>query len=99
MESAVKFLASLFVLDGGSQTVDQQFGIGATESLKDSLNLAAPTSLPVADSPVCPYAPAAKMVCPAASYSPPLPIPAGAPPFPTLFMLDLKDNGNLEDAW
>jgi len=98
MESAVKFLASLFVLDGGSQTVDQQFGLGAAESLKDSLNLAAPTSLPVADSPVCPYAPSAKMVCPAASFSPPAPILSGAPPFPTLFMLDLKDNAN-QDAW
>lgn len=93
----MKFLASLFVLDSGSQKIDQQFLIEGPEGSMDPLGPAAPT-LPVADEPVCPFAPAAKTVVPAQA-CPTMPLSDGRSPFPMLFSLDLSDDAELKGVW
>lgn len=102
METAVKFLASLFVLDSGSQKIDQQFlieGIEGPEGSIDVLGPAAP-ALPVAeaDEPVCPFAPAAKTVVPAMA-CPTMPMSSDGRPFPTLFSLDLAEEAQYGAVW
>lgn len=97
MDSVVKFLASLVVLDIGS------FSDG---SLKLWLpELAAVQSISTeprtkhSEEDECPYPPAAKMVCPAQS-GPTARVGAGGPAFPTLFNLELPDLEGLDDeAW
>jgi hypothetical protein len=95
METAVKFLASLFVLDSGSQKIDQPFLIEGEGGI-DSLEQAALT-LPVADEPECPYAPAAKTVVPAQA-CPTMPLMTDGRPFPMLFSLDLDEGSQLKGA-
>lgn len=93
MDSVVKFIASLVMLD--------------IESFSDWLPEMAASVQSVSTEPCtkhseedeCPYPPAAKMVCPAQS-GPTARVGAGGPAFPTLFNLELPDLDDLDDeAW
>lgn len=97
MDSAVKFIASLVVLDSGSISGGSlKLGppdLPAVQSVSIEPRKHSEADLSESE---CPYAPAAKMVCPAQS-GPTAPLGAGGPAFPTLFNLELPDLEGLDD--
>lgn len=101
MDSVVKFIASLVVLDsgrifGGSLKLAQP-DLPAVQRV--SIETRGKHSEADLSESECPYAPAAKMVCPAQS-GPTAPLGAAGPAFPTLFNLELPDLEGLDDeAW